>query len=137
MDWFELRPPDNTFKSHIDTTLASSWGNVEWHGDALKLQVNTGWVSFKQVNFGEPGQISVMRVRYSKPSGWGGLSARLGSKDATELVYHQLLVTGSWDEFVEVDLPIDVDGVHDLFFTAHRSSGTHKMVAIDSFELLA
>lgn len=110
-----------------------------WYGaqvDSIKLkQSNFGGARYGPVNFGAPGESRAVLINWKSLTSWVRVEMKLDDDDGT-LIGSVGQSDAGIASAMEIDIPPEVSGIHEVIFTAHRFAGTHHFAEIFSFEIL-
>ncbi len=98
---------------------------------------NGDFITYTQINFGEPGTTKGILVNYANPhSVETGIDIRLGDATGEIIATFSPANTGSWRTYHTAYIGIDdVDGIHDLTFQGSRGIAGISIMYFDWFEL--
>eukprot|EP00559_Dactyliosolen_fragilissimus_P007792 CAMPEP_0184861662 /NCGR_PEP_ID=MMETSP0580-20130426/6290_1 /TAXON_ID=1118495 /ORGANISM="Dactyliosolen fragilissimus" /LENGTH=1463 /DNA_ID=CAMNT_0027359231 /DNA_START=285 /DNA_END=4674 /DNA_ORIENTATION=- len=128
VDQGSFQLPEVPLYQHYEANEFLHPSNVAAEADGIKLWgVQFGGAHFGPVNFGTPGESRAVLLNWKKLSSHVRVHMRLD--DGT-------LIGSVGNNDVEIDIPPEVSGIHEVIFTAHRFAGTHHFAKIISFDIL-
>ncbi len=90
------------------------------------------YVTYANVNFGPAGTTKSIRIRYAKANNGGSVLVKLGGADGSQVAEFFPVNTGGGSNWVEGNIPLDVDGIHDVTFVA---TGRRVVLNLEWIEL--
>ena len=131
--WFELSDDRNELFAKVPATEFAEQQGVRSNTQIINHFSSNDYVTYSNINFGSSGTTKNIRLSYSKNNNGGSVEMRLGGNTGPLIGTYAPENTGSWENYIEIGVPIDVvDGVHDLTFVAKDSGGLFNL---KSFEL--
>ena len=131
VDQGSFQLPDLPLYQHFEAIeFLHHWKDAEV--DGIKLNRFHG-ARYGPVNFGASGESRAVLVHWKSLTSWVRVEMKLANGTFIGSV-------GQADEGIEsameIDIPQEVSGIHEVIFTAHRFAGTHYFAKIFSFEIL-
>ena len=122
--WFEPSNRSAELYPHILATEFSDQSGLHSTYNQITHFDQNDYATYSRINFGSSGATKSIRVSYSKGNTKGKVEIRLDGPQGEIIATFSPQYTGGWNEFVTVDIPIDlVEGVHDLTFVGKEHNG--------------
>jgi hypothetical protein len=116
------QPPTGYFPLYerFAVTDVAAYVGVVLQSTSIGYIDDTDWWSYNNCYFGEEGDTTRIRLRFSKGNNGGTLQIRLGGKNGDIIATFDPYNTGGWGEYTEAELQIDanVSGLHQVTFVA-------------------
>ena len=131
------QPPPGYFPLYerFTVTDVAAYAGVVLQTNSIGYIDDTDWWTYYNIYFGEVGDTTRIRLRFSKGNDGGTLHICLGDKNGDIIATFDPYNTGGWGEFTEAELRIDanVSGLHQVTFVATGIS--HGILGLQWWEL--
>merc|ERR1712150_392093 len=81
--------------------------SVRVGSNAIGYFDNGDYVTYSSINFGQAGTTYSMNINYAKSGSGGKVEIRLGGSDGKIIGEYKPADTGSWGNYVNVNVPLD------------------------------
>ena len=138
--WIELSdfPERSKVHAHVAASAYSNQKGIMFSGGKVGWFDNNDYITYSSLNFGELGTTYSMKINYAKSGTGGKVEIRLDGPDGKIIGEYKPANTGSWGNYVDVNVAIDgVEGIHDITFVGRdRKSGIWNMGWFELSEMI-